>query len=106
MSQPSYEQVATALDAVEAEMKKIGWWEQNPPTVDPRTFKQAFGMDQLAYSQWLQIVFIPNVRKIIQAKGKFPNRSMVAAQAVREFDGQTEASHLCTLLATFDALFN
>ena len=31
-----------------------------------------------------------------------PRRSMVGAQAVREFDGNDDAEYLCTLLSSFD----
>jgi len=36
------------------------------------------------------------------AENALPPRSMVAAQAVREFDGIDEAGELCALLARFD----
>jgi uncharacterized protein YqcC (DUF446 family) len=63
-------------------------------------------MDTMAFSQWLQFIFVPRVREIIESRGQFPTRSMVGAQAVREFDSDPEASRLVDLLCEFDRLFD
>jgi uncharacterized protein YqcC (DUF446 family) len=59
----------------------------------------------MAYSQWLQFVFVPNVRRIVETEGQFPASSSVGAQAVREFDGDPNADALISRLSEFDALF-
>lgn len=103
---PSHDVVAEQIDAIEAEMKRIHLWQGTP--LDPRQleFTQAFAGDTMAFSQWLQFVFIPRVREIVAARGTFPTRSMVAVQAIREFDGYDEASDLIGLLSRFDAQFH
>jgi uncharacterized protein YqcC (DUF446 family) len=68
-------------------------------------FRQAFAMDTMAFSQWLQFIFVPRVKEIIAESGQFPAQSMVGAQAVREFDTQPNAGRLVELLSEFDALF-
>lgn len=102
---PSHEAVAEQVDAIEAEMRRIGIWQERP--LDPRQlrFTRAFAADTMAFQQWLQFVFIPRVREVVAARGAFPARSMVAAQAVREFDGFDEASDLIGLLTRFDSQF-
>lgn len=91
-------------DEIEAEMQRIGLWQQAP--LDPKQlkFKQAFAMDTMTFAQWLQFIFLPRVREAIAANS-FPQSSSVGVQAVREFDGLPEADHLVTLLSEFDALF-
>ena len=61
-------------------------------------------MEPMTFSQWLQFIFILSVMDSA-ASGKFPSTSQVAVQAMREFDGVPEASHLITLLSGFDAQF-
>lgn len=100
------QRAAAAADAVEGEMRRIGMWQTEPPPEDAYSFKMAFAMDTMAFSQWLQFIFLPRVREIIEEGGAFPASSSVAAQAAREFDGVPEASGLVELLAAFDALFN
>ena len=93
--------LAAQLDSIEAELRRLGWWQA---AIEPErmNFTRAFAGDTMAFSQWLQFVFLPNARGVVTGGGALPPGSMVAAQAVREFDGQDEAGPLCTLLARFD----
>jgi uncharacterized protein YqcC (DUF446 family) len=104
--QPSYEEVGQHIDGIEAEMKRTGFWSDEQPTPEMYNFTQAFAMDTMPFSYWLQFIFIPRVRSIIAEQGDFPRSSQVGAQAVREFDGVWEASDLVSKLSAFDALFN
>ncbi len=99
-----YAQVALMIDRIEAEMRAIGLWQHEALEPSRYEFSRAFAMDTMSFSQWLQFVFIARVRETINSHGAFPAQSMVAAQAVREYDGLHEASKLLTLLSAFDAL--
>jgi uncharacterized protein YqcC (DUF446 family) len=96
--------VTRYLDQIEAEMRRIGMWQAEPLRPEQLKFTKAFAMDTMAFSQWLQFIFLPRVREAVAAKS-FPKGSSVGAQAVREFDGQPESEHLLTLLSEFDTLF-
>jgi len=100
-----YSEVGYKISEIEAEMKRIGCWSLEQLPDEAYEFQQAFAMDTMAFSQWLQFILIPRVRSIIEQKGDFPSESMVGAQAVREFDGDANASGLVTLLSEFDDLF-
>jgi uncharacterized protein YqcC (DUF446 family) len=102
---PTYGDVTEAIDRVEADLKHIGYWRNEPLPPEMYQFTQAFAMDTMPFSCWLQFIFIPRVRSIIDVGGEFPASSMVAAQAVREFDGAAEADELISALSDFDALF-
>lgn len=104
--QPSYETVQQKIDKIEAEMKREGYWRAAPLPPEAYDFTQAFATDTMTFSNWLQFIFIPRVRSIIAEQGQFPSRSMVGAQAVREFDGDDHAGTLVTLLNDFDHLFD
>jgi uncharacterized protein YqcC (DUF446 family) len=96
--------IETKLDEIETEMHAIGIWQASPLRPDQLEFSAAFGLDKMAFSQWLQFIFIPRVRDAI-ATNQFPPSSHVGTQAVREFDAEPRAAHLATLLTEFDALF-
>ena len=102
---PDHETVAQAINRVEAALKTIGYWRNEPLPPEMYQFTQAFAMDTMPFSCWLQFIFIPRVRSIIETGGAFPRTSMVAAQAVREFDGVPETEGLISSLSEFDALF-
>lgn len=100
-----YSKAERKISEIEAEMKRIGYWSDEPLPEEAYEFQQAFAMDTMAFSQWLQFILIPRVRTIIEEKDDFPSDSMVGTQAVREFDGDATASGLVTLLSEFDDLF-
>ena len=102
---PKYTLVQAKLDAIENEMKRIGLWQAQPLSKAQYDFHQAFAMDTMTFSQWLQFIFIPRVRSIIESEGQFPNSSSVGVMAVREFDGLDKAAQLTSMLSEFDALF-
>jgi len=102
---PDYSAVAAKLDEIEEEMKRIGLWQEKPLAPEQYNFTSAFAMDTMSFDQWLQFIFVPRVRGIISAGGRFPASSSVGAQAVREFDTHPNAQRLITLLSEFDMLF-
>jgi len=104
MPTPLQQKVSRYADEIEDEMRSIGMWQDQPLRPEQLNFKQAFGMDTMTFTQWLQFVFLPRVRESVAANS-FPSGSSVGAQAVREFDGYPEADRLITLLSEFDALF-
>ncbi len=99
-------EVQNKLTEIEAELKQIGFWQTEPLKPEQLEFQEAFGMDTMAFSQWIQFVLIPRVEAIIQNKGQFPSTSQVGAQAVREYDGVRGTSRLIELLQEFDVLFD
>jgi len=99
---PDVTEVKARIDEIEAEMKSIGMWRNEPLPPEAYDFHQAFAMDTMPFAYWLQFIFISRVNEIIDAGGQFPTRSQVGAQAVREFDGDDEANHLVSILSSFD----
>jgi len=100
------QRVAQMADAIEREMRNIGAWQATPLPEDKYDFRQAFAMDTMAFTQWLQFIFLERVRSLIASGGPFPTQSQVGVQAHRELHAQPEASALAELLSDFDALFN
>jgi len=102
---PSREKVQLATDAIEAEMRRIGLWQEAPLPEQAYRFTQAFAGDTMSCEQWLQFIFLPRVREIAQSHGRFPSHSEVAVYAMRNFDGMDNTSHLQDLLSGFDEMF-
>jgi uncharacterized protein YqcC (DUF446 family) len=91
--------VLAALEAIEAEMKNIGFWSENPPKFKPGSYLEA-----PSFEFWLQCVFLPNARKAANT-GEYPSNSQVGLMAMREYDYHScveEALNLVRLLHTFD----
>jgi len=91
-------------DLIETEMRRAAYWHTAPLRPAQMEFTQAFAMDTMVFTQWLQFVFLPRVREAA-ASNQFPSSSSVGVQAVREFDGDPNGDRLVTLLTEFDSLF-
>jgi uncharacterized protein YqcC (DUF446 family) len=98
------ERAQAKIAEIEQEMKRIGYWQSEPLRPEQYEFRSAFAMDTMAFSQWLQFIFIPRVKNMIETGQKFPPDSQNGAQAVREFDGDDRAQELVTLLSEFDEI--
>jgi uncharacterized protein YqcC (DUF446 family) len=96
--------VGLHAEQIEKEMRRIGVWQKQPLRPEQLGFKQAFAMDTMTFSQWLQFIFLPRVCECV-ASNNFPPSSSVGTHAIREFDGCPETDHLVQLLSEFDALF-
>ena len=103
---PSHSAAQAKLAEIEAELKRIRFWQNTPLKPEQYRFTRAFALDTMAYSQWLQFIFVPRVQAIIDQRGQFPKQSNVGVQAIREFDTVPEAAELTRLLCEFDRLFN
>ena len=101
---PDTQTVLFIIAEIEADMRRLGLWQAKPLQLEQYQFSKAFALDTMTFSQWLQFIFIPRVMDSA-AGGKFPSTSQMAVQAMREFDGVPDASHLVTLLSEFDAQF-
>jgi uncharacterized protein YqcC (DUF446 family) len=98
-------EIERSLNAVIDAMKARGFWDIEAPPESAFENMGAFGLNTMAYAQWLRFVFVPNVQALIAEGGPWPTSSSVAAQAVREFDGDYESEGLIRALGEFDALF-
>ncbi|HWX56441.1 MAG TPA: YqcC family protein [Verrucomicrobiae bacterium] len=97
---------AGLLDRIESELKRINYWQSAPLPKEKFADMGAFGMNTMAFSQWLQFVFLPQARKAVSGERELPTSSDVSVQGVREFDGDPNAGNLVSLLCEFDALVN
>lgn len=98
-----HERLAAKADEIEAELRRMGWWDLPEPDMN---FKQAFGMDTMAFGQWVRFVLVPRIREMVAGGSPPPASSMVGVQAAREFDGQPEAERLSSLLSELDGIVN
>ena len=75
-------------DRLQAELRSLGQWDNDPSRIpEPRG---AFGSETVAFGQWLQVVLLERLRQISAGDGELPKRSMLAAKATREYDGELD----------------
>ncbi|SCZ52136.1 YqcC family protein [Thiohalomonas denitrificans] len=100
-------QLADLLLAIEAEMHRIGLWEADPPSEEALSSLAPFCYDTLQFHQWLQWVFIPKTKAIVEVGEDWPSRSDIfplAEHAFREITCDT--GMLLLLIKQFDNFIN
>jgi uncharacterized protein YqcC (DUF446 family) len=102
------ESLAAKLDEIGAEMRRIGFWTENPPDllseVDAGRIESY--LDAPSFELWLQCVLLPRAREGI-ATDSLTTDSMVGVMAMRQYDYHShvpDAQGLLTLLVQFDEL--
>ena len=101
------------LDEIEAEMRKIGFWDEKLDVLEIRNraieHAQMQGVSPVGsmnFELLLQAVFIPNAREAA-LNDSLPRVSEVGVMAMREYDYHShvpEAERLLQLLAEFDGI--
>jgi uncharacterized protein YqcC (DUF446 family) len=96
------------LERIEAEMKRIGFWSENPPPLLERANRGELRsyLDAPSFEQWLQCVFLARAHEAIR-NDAMPASSSVAEMARRQYDYHShvpEAQPLLKLLRAFDLL--
>ena len=98
----SYEEAAAYASQIEQELRNMGVWQSHAPPPEAFQSTRAFFGDTMSFYQWLQFVLLARVRQIVESRGSFPSKSSVCSYAVRELDGENEASQLIDALRQFD----
>lgn len=93
----------TLLDELEEELRQLGWWEQQAPSVQALQSQEPFCIDTLELAQWLQWVFIPRMRNLLNAGHALPSQCAIHEAAVVIYAQQrAEAFNLLKCLKTID----
>ena len=95
----TYPDLTEKLDAIEAELRRLGYLEGDIQPVENVT--AAFGNGQMSFEQWLAHVFLPNARAAVESED-LPASSSVGTAAIRNLDGNSEAGELISMLIQFD----
>jgi uncharacterized protein YqcC (DUF446 family) len=99
------ERIADVLLEVEANLRTSGKWEQEAPDTRDLNSTQPFCIDTLGFEQWLQWIFLPRMKRIIEQQKPLPARSGIyvyAHECLRNNDFST--SRLLKLIKRFDDL--
>ena len=102
MTRPTPADAAGHADAIEDELRALGWWTGVPPAPERLAAAGAFGQDSLAFAEWLEHVLVVRLRQVAAGELDWPTSSEVAAYAVRELDGIHEADRLLEALRNLD----
>jgi uncharacterized protein YqcC (DUF446 family) len=100
-----FPQVAEQLLLIERELRVLGWWSDSPPGNEVLASREPFCVDTLEFEQWLQWIFLPRMKVILEQDLPLPNASGIVEMAEMVYaTRQAEVQVLQKLLAQFDRL--
>jgi uncharacterized protein YqcC (DUF446 family) len=100
-----FPQVAEQLLLIERELRVLGWWSDSPPSDEALSSQEPFCVDTLEFEQWLQWIFLPRMKVILEQDLPLPNASGILEMAEMVYTTrQDEVRFLQKLLKQFDQL--
>ncbi len=73
--------IADQLLLIERELRAQGWWDEVPPSEQALSSVEPFSVDTLDFEQWLQWIFLPKMKVILEEDLPLPSASGILAMA-------------------------
>lgn len=80
------DRIADVLLEVEAALRTGGKWEAAEPPAEALSSATPFCIDTLSFEQWLQWVFLPRMRHILEQSRPLPRKSRIFPYAQEYLD--------------------
>jgi uncharacterized protein YqcC (DUF446 family) len=104
MMDARFPQIAEHLLLIERELRVQGWWDEVAPSPEALASVEPFSVDTLDFAQWLQWIFLPRMKTILEEDLPLPNASGILVMAEMVYADRAEQSRgLREQLARFDA---
>ncbi|CAG8870318.1 hypothetical protein PS627_03944 [Pseudomonas fluorescens] len=99
--------IADHLLLIERELHVQGWWSDQPPSAEALGSVVPFAVDSMSFEQWLQWIFLPRMKQILEHGLALPNASGILVMAETVYSNRPDESReLRRLLAEFDQLIS
>lgn len=100
-------QLADLILDIEAEMRRISLWEGERPSDEALSSLVPFCHDTLEFHQWLQWVFLPKMKAVLETEENFPTSSDIAPLAEYSLARIPQnTGRLLQLIQKFDEFIN
>ncbi|MFG0419350.1 YqcC family protein [Pseudomonas sp. zjy_8] len=97
--------LAEHLLLIERELRVLGWWQEQAPSAAALASQEPFCVDTLTFEQWLQWIFLPRMKQLLEADAALPSVSGIQPMAEMVYREQSGvARRLLELLGEFDRL--
>ncbi len=102
---PRCVELADQLLLIERELRALDWWAETPPSEEALASQTPFCVDTLAFEQWLQWIFLPRMKIILENDLELPHASGIRAMAEEVYRGRlVEVAKLLDAIGAFDRL--
>lgn len=99
--------IAEHLLLIERELRVQGWWSHEAPSAQALASTVPFAVDSMSFDQWLQWIFLPRMKEILEKGLALPKASGILVMAETVYvDRPEESRQLRKLLEEFDQLIS
>ncbi|MFA0810723.1 YqcC family protein [Microbulbifer epialgicus] len=100
--QAIYSEIADQLLLLEAELRRMALWQEEVPPAEALASTEPFCVDTLTLPQWLQFIFLPRMRLMIEQEMPLPRECGIAPIAQEFFKNSGDAAALVAILEAVD----
>ena len=97
--------IAFLLNKLEVELTLHGYWDKTSPSKTALKSLLPFSIDRLNCSQWLQWVFIPKTRQLMEEKNPFQSSVSISPYVEEAMRGRRGHKEITLLSKEIDAFF-
>ena len=104
-----FNKIADQLLLIERELRIQGWWDDVMPSAEALSSVEPFSVDTLDFEQWLQWIFLPRMKMILEQDLPLPSASGIQEMAEMVFASRNlggKDRQLQVLLKEFDQLIS
>ena len=102
---PRFAELGDQLLLIERELRIRDLWSLEPPEAKALASCEPFCIDTLSFEEWLQWIFLPKMKLIIERNQALPATSGILAMAEMVYQGRSaQMAGLLQTLRAFDEL--
>ncbi len=106
MTDTRYIPLGSLLIEIECELRRGGFWQNETPSANALTSTEPFAVDTLDFHQWLQFIFLPRMRELIDTRQTLPEQCNITAMAEVVWVDELRAAAVIAVLRQFDETIN
>lgn len=96
--------VADQLLLIERALRLLGLWSSHPPAPEALVSNEPFAVDCLRFEEWLQWIFLPRMKLILESGQTLPTASGILPMAEMVYAERQGMQELLECLRQFDQL--
>ena len=98
-------QLAGELLELEVALRNLCLWSSEPPSAKALASVEPFACDAMAFTEWLQYIFIPRFSSLLENGDRLPEKCEITPMAEEYFkSGHAGASLVLIVLSRIDRL--
>ncbi|OLQ89330.1 pseudouridine synthase [Vibrio ponticus] len=91
------------LNQLEQQLREVELWQDMPPSAQALASEQPFAIDTLEPHEWLQWIFLPKMRQLIEAELSLPQGFAIAPYFEECWKQHTHYVSVITVIRQIDS---